>query len=706
MTARTIGSAPPYGRKITRLIATVSMAALVGSVGIAAAADSASASSSSVSSVSAGAQRGVKVAAAAKSVGIPRTAMAEASIDKWKLAPAQNVAEVGPVVGSAKSGSIALGIDAPVITKTRTAATTKATVAPGTTYAFSAYVRVASRTLKWVPASFKINKKTIPLTKIDARWKRVTGTYKTGSSETSVNIAVNLQKAVRGFAVDHITLAPTAGSAKGVNVVPNGSFEGVGVKRGIVSTSLIATTKTAAVAVALPKGKITWEAHRGNKRVAKGSATSKAEITALPLTGVPQGYYTLTVRSSDKKTMKTKIAVLDSPNPWITQDSRYGVGLHVEKPIYAEAARHTRALGLSGARNDIYWYLVEKKKGSFDFSDYAAPLDKLNAQGVGVLGILGYGSGFYGNAYAPKSKTALKAYGKYAGAVAKRFNLAGVEVYNEFNHKPKNKSGCVTAKCYAPILKQANASVGKVKPKLPVIAGATARYDAKWFDDLWKKQGGLKQADAVSFHPYEVTGKPEALTGILSKARQSMKKNGKTTKPIWITELGTSSRTGNRTTTEQASVLVRSSVTAFAGGVKKFYWYDLINDGPSAKDHESNFGLYSHPQKGIAALAPKQGAFSQALTITQLGGRGFRATEKAGTGVVSQAFGSKSDTVRVVWSAKGKKTASIKTKTPVVVVNFDGTSRKVKPKNGVVKVSVTTNPVFVRSGKATAGVTR
>ncbi|RYF54542.1 MAG: hypothetical protein EOO27_23425 [Comamonadaceae bacterium] len=467
-------------------------------------------------------------------------------------------------------------------------------------------------------------------------------------------------------------------------------------------------TKTAAVAVVMPAGKITWQAFRGAKRVAKGTVTKKGAITALPLKGVTQGYYTLKVTASDKKTVKTSLAVVDSPNPWLYQDSRYGVGLHVENyPLYADAARYSRALGLSSARNDVRWVHSEKKKGVYDFSVYEAPFEKLQAQGIGVLGIVDYGNSIYGasNKHAPSTKAGIAAYGKYAAAIAKRFDLVGLEVFNEFNWADHNKSKCRTAKCYLGLVKSVDKAVGKVDPRLPIVVGATAKYPAQWFDDLWKR-GGLAHADAVSFHPYEITGHPEDVKAIVKKSRTSMKKFGKTTKPVWLTELGTSSAKGNRTPTEQASVLVRASTAAFAGGAKKFYWYNLINNGKNAKAHYDNFGMYSYPAKGVSALAPKPAGFAQALTVTQLGGRAFRASENLGAGVVAHSFGSKSNSVRVVWAPKGKKTATIKTKSAVVLVGFDGTKKTLKPKKGVVKFAVTTNPVFVRSGSATAGVTK
>jgi len=692
-------------RRLNRGLALLALAGLVAGCSVVASPQSSSALTTATAASSALAVP-TAAAKAVKTVALPRTARAAGVIDKWTLAGPEVIAEVGPEVGSAKSGTVALGIDAPVVTSAKTAAWSKATVTPKTQYTFEAYVRVASKSEKTVPASFKLGSKIVKLPKLNAAWKKVTGTYTTGASETSVNIAVRVSKAVRGLSVDAVKLYATKDKTK-KSVAPNGSFERVTVERGIANTSLVMTTPTAALAIALPAGKTSWEVLRGSKRVAKGTVTMKGVLTAIPLKGVGQGYYTVKVTAKDKKTVKTKIAVVDSPNPWIYQDARYGVGLHVEHALYADAARYTRALGLSGARNDVLWKYTETERGQYDFSLYDAAFAKLAAQGLGVLGIATYGNPVYGtaNEHAPVTKEAIAAYGAYAAAVAKRFPLSGLEVFNEFNWPDHNKSKCRTAKCYLALVKSVDSAVAKVKPKLPIVVGSTAKYPASWFKDLWTG-GAMKYTDAASFHPYEITGKPEDLAAIMKKALASMKKYGKKTKPVWITELGTSSATGNRTQAEQASILVRTSITAFANGASKFYWYDLINDGASAKEHFHNFGLYSYPAKGVAAVAPKQAGFNQALTIAQLGGRSFRASEKLGSGVVAQAFGSKSNSVSVVWAPKGTKTATIKTTKPVVVVSFDGTTKTMKPKKGVVKIKVTKNPVFVRSGSATAGVTK
>ena len=647
-------------------------------------------------------------AATASSVRLPRSARAAATIDNWKTAPAGVIADVGPEVGGVKSGSVALSVDAPVLSKTRSAAWTTVSLVPGQKYTFEAHVRLQSTSSKTVGAYFRVGTTVVKLPKLNATWKRVTGTFTAGAGDTSTKVVLRVSRAVRGLSVDAVKLAATSGDTKGRNVVRNGSFENVTATRGIVNTSLVMTTPTAAVAVALPAGKTTWEVTRSGKRVLRKSVNVSRQLSALGLGGVSQGMYTLTVTASNKKVYKTTIAIVDSPTPWISQDARFGVGLHVEnQPLYSEAGRLARALGLTGVRNDIRWSMNEKKKGVYDFRVYDAPLRDLRAHGLKVLGIIDYGNAVYGsaNAHAPTTKAGIAAYAKYAATVAKRYPLTALEVFNEFNWPDHNKSKCRTSTCYLKLVKAVDKAVGKVKPKLPIVVGATAKYQPAWFNNLWKK-GAIAHTDVMSFHPYEITGKPEGIGDLVRQARASMKTHGGKTKPIWITELGTSAALGNRTATEQASVLLRSSTTALASGAKKFYWYDLINEGPRRSEHMHNFGLYSYPKKGIAAVAPKRSGFVQALTIAQLGGRSFRSSENLGSGVVSQGFGTSGNLVRVVWSPKGTKTATIRTTKSVVVVKMDGSKSRLTPKNGVVKLTVTKNPVFIRSGSAAAGVTK
>ncbi|RYF54543.1 MAG: hypothetical protein EOO27_23430, partial [Comamonadaceae bacterium] len=217
---------------------------------------------------------------------LPRTARAVARIDEWSVAARGVLAEVGPEVGKAKSGSVSLGVDAPVVTKTRSAAATRVRVVPGQTYAFEAYARVMSKKLTAVGAHFALGDTAIPLPALNADWRKVSGTFVAGENETSAKLVLRVSRAVRGLSIDAVKLTATSGETAGQNVVPNPSFENVTAKRGIVSSSLVVTTPTAAIAVSLPPGRSAWAVYRDGKRIKRTSVTVTRQLSSFPLTGV------------------------------------------------------------------------------------------------------------------------------------------------------------------------------------------------------------------------------------------------------------------------------------------------------------------------------------------------------------------------------------------------------------------------------------
>ena len=112
------------------------------------------------------------------------------------------------------------------------------------------------------------------------------------------------------------------------------------------------------------------------------------------------------------------------------------------------------------------------------------------------------------------------------------------------------------------------------------------------------------------------------------------------------------------------------------------------------------------PPRRSPPSRPRCAGFTQALTITQLGNRNHRGAQKLGTGVTSHAFGSTNDSVSVVWSPKGTKTATLKTTKFGRPREVRRNEEDTQAEEGLVKFSVTKNPVFLRIGNAAAGVTR
>ena len=627
-------------------------------------------------------------------VAAPRSVATAGEFSSWKAAPMTKIARVVPQVGQAADGAVAAYIDAPVVDGKVAALAVDAKVVAGDSYTFSAQARSLTPLPASVAASLDVGGQRIPLPELSAAWSTVTGTFVAPNGADDATVRLILEGPVSGLGLDQVSLVGTDGK----NVIPNPSFENVGGDDTIINRSLILPASNPMLAVRAPAGDVSWTAKDvGGDVAAKGVTTVSHALDAVPLTGLKEGYYTVSVKTG-AGTVSTQLGVVDYDGPTIAADARFGVGLHVEDDIYRDAADLTSSLGIGLARNDVLWRWNETTKGKYDWEKhYVNGFDRLHAQGVHLLGIVNYGNELYGNGKVPETPAAVAAYGRYAAAIADRFDLVGLEVFNEFNHTRFNKTACGTKpSCYMPLLKSMHSAVEKVDPDLPIIAGSTARYDAPWFDGLWRA-GGLAYSDAISFHPYEVSGKPESLAGVIGEANRSMKDNGKTTRPIWITELGSSSKTGGRTVSAQADYFVRTSMTALASGAEKFFWYDLINDSRDPAKHEGNFGMYYQKAKGVAALPPKPVGYAAAVMISRIGGRDLAASESAGKGTYSVRFGDEKDAVRVVWAPKGKAEMKIPSSAPVTVTTMTGATRTVEPVDGVATIPVGVRPQFVQS---------
>ena len=347
----------------------------------------------------------------------------------------------------------------------------------------------------------------------------------------------------------------------------------------------------------------------------------------------------------------------------------------------------------------MLWEQNERTPGVYEFSGhYTSEFDKMHAHGIGLLGIVNYGNPLYDGGNPPSSPGAVEAYGNYAAAIAQRFDVVGLEVFNEFNHERFNTGGCGTAPtCYFPLVQSVQA---KVDDSIPVIAGSTANYDAEWFRRLWAETDTLAHADAMSFHPYNPSyyQQPENLTGAFADARENMQAGAGGELPIWLTEFGWT--TGNelgqaRSLDAQAQNLVAAEAVSLANGVEKYYWYDLIDDSTDGNNHEGNFGMFYQEASSVATAAPKPAAFAQALFIDQLGGREATARDDIGSGNHSYLFGEESDGVRVAWTLNGQASAEYEASGPITMTDMSGAVTTLEPENGTVTVPLTGSAVFL-----------
>lgn len=629
---------------------------------------------------------------------VPVTNVARASIEGWTLADRAVVAAVLPEVGDAASGSVSLRVDAPAEDADIVAATTAVALAPDTDYTLTLSARLLTEKKTESSVRLAVAGQSFELPELDADWDTLEFPFTTPADQAAASqLDIVLGGAVRGFGIDEVSITARAGA----ELVPNGSFEAVQTPQGIVNDSLIMTGKSAVLAVSLAEGAVQWTAtsSAGGDPITGQSAVS-GPLAALPLSGLTQGHYAVAVTDSAGRRIETNVAVIETESFYVAQDPRFGVSAHVEKEPFIGTGTMASALGFSEVRNDISWERNEKTRGQYVWDEnYVREFSRMHANEVKLLGVVGYGNRLYGTRRAPSGDESIQAYGAYAKAVADRFDMVGLEVLNEFNHRETDVPCGKAPSCYVPIAQSARDHVSSAHPDLPIVTGSTALYDRDWFVGFWQA-GGMATTDAVSYHPYEswINRNADLIAGTVQQSYADMKEFAGGTRPVWVTEMGFPTHHDGVSVLAQGDMMVRNEALAFANGVEKYFWYDLVNDSPDPAAGEANFGLYENgPRDGVVAKAPKPGAFAQALMITQLRDKAFAKDESDDASTVA-VFGAKGQETRIAWSKQGDVQRSFASSAPLAVTDMSGRTQQVEPVDGQVTLTLGSSPVFISEG--------
>lgn len=628
---------------------------------------------------------------------VPITNVARASVDGWTLADRTVVGTVLPEVGDAAQGAVSLRVDAPADDADIIAASAPVALAPSTDYTLSVSVRVLAEEKVESGVRLTAAGQTFTLPELDAEWETIEFPFTSAADQAAAStFDVVLSGTVRGFGIDDVSITAEGSD----NLVPNGSFEAVQTPAGIVNDSLIMTDESAVLAVSLAEGAVQWSATStaGGDPIT-GESASTGPLSALPLTGVPQGHYAVAVNDSSGRQIQTDVAVIDADGFSVTQDGRFGVGAHVEKEAFVGTGSLAAAIGFAEVRNDISWERNEKVAGQYAWDEnYVREFSRMHANDVKLLGLVVYGNRLYGARKAPGNETSIQAYGAYARAVADRFDLVGLEVLNEFNHRENDTSCGQAPACYVPIAQSVRDHVSTTYPDLPIVTGSTALYDRDWFVGFWQA-GGIGVTDAASYHPYEswINRDADLIAGTVQQSYADMQEFAGETRPVWVTEMGFPTHYDGVSLLEQGQMMVRNQALAFANGVEKYFWYDLVNDTPDLAAGEANFGLYENaPRENVVALAPKPGAFAQALMITQLLEKPFVTDESDETSSV-EVFGSPDEETRIAWAKQGEVQRIFASEQPLTVTDMSGHTQTVEPVDGEVTLTLGSSPVFITS---------
>jgi len=625
---------------------------------------------------------------------------AAATFDGWAIADNGDLGTTFTVSGdSVTDGFAALRIDsssAPASSYSNLIQSVPAT--PGTQYTVTAWTASPDMSVSAVaPALFlgddlqKFDFPSKSTTPAESSW-----TYTTGETQTSIPIALSSQGPIAGFVLDQLSISADGGTT---NLVSNNSFEAYSSPNFIAGPSLVLTSATSTINVNWFTRSIDWSVYaQDGTEVSSGSQLTAGGVGALPLGELPQGYYNLEVNAVGVASppITTSFMVLTAHGTdELTSDDRFGVAGHIHETFNAGSESVAAQIGIKGVRTDARWTVVEQEKGVYNFpQEYATPFDAFKNAGITLLPLSNGKNKFYDRGRLPHSPEGIQAYADYTAAMVDHYDATAVEVHNELNQVRFNDGNCgITADCYMPLLTATYNAVKAVSPSTLIVGPANANQDDPYLTELYRL-GGLNYLDVVSYHPYPA--QPEALEADIIQAVNRIKEfNNGVAKPIWLTEFGwTASTSGAVSEQTQANYLIRSETIAFANGVEKAYWYDLVNDETDPANHEGNFGLFRQVSESVRAFEPKPAAMAQAVLIRKIAGKEFVSNESLDASVHAYLYGSGDSGTRILWSTS-PATVQFASDVALTVTAGSGTVRTEEPVAGVVTLTLSEEPIFV-----------
>lgn len=351
-------------------------------------------------------------------------------------------------------------------------------------------------------------------------------------------------------------------------------------------------------------------------------------------------------------------------------------------------------LGVHEIRWDFRWEIAEPKKGEFNWQAIDTAVSEMNAHGIRMLALLGYGVPWASQQGAAKGDAMYppddpQDFANFAGAVAKHVGPAvqHYEVWNEQNAgyrfwkgTPDGIAGDPVA--YAKLAHLAADAVHAANPQALVTFGGLFYISQvipgaeKFLAASLAADPSLATAlDGVSWHPYALyppmnppefanaPGAPVPQIPVDQTAVNMQKvyaQGGAKAKALWITELGWPSAPAAQPTAalsewQVARFLARSWVLAASQGTQLLCWYTLTDGDPAGNGvlWEKYFGLYHFDPDPLDAAppVPKPAALVHARLAKLLTGMGFLADERGrSTAPYQFAFG-RADGSRQVYLA-------------------------------------------------------
>ncbi len=358
--------------------------------------------------------------------------------------------------------------------------------------------------------------------------------------------------------------------------------------------------------------------------------------------------------------------------PALAAGNPFGVNLHLERFSEEQKVLQLalcRATGAKSVRLGFAWGMVEPQKGEWQWDRTDRDLELAQEAGYDVLGLLGYsvvwasardprhaeGGGGW-SMYPPDS---MDDWGEYVERVVARYKgrVGHWEVWNEPDNYGfmKGVKGAEHYSVYTDMQRVAYERAKRADPECLVTTGGFALggdYDPEFVPECLKLGMG-QHFDIFNFHSY---WQSQWVEDNVRKVKGWLADAGATDKPLWITEIGASVRTGEDWigpyTHEQIADFVPKAVaTALGLGAERLFWYQGFTEGAGVVPlGESEFSLnvtdgptpaahaYARMAQLLAECEPA-GPPEAPLNVTEGRAKGYRFATPEGEVAVLWAIG-------------------------------------------------------------------
>lgn len=386
-------------------------------------------------------------------------------------------------------------------------------------------------------------------------------------------------------------------------------------------------------------------------------------------------------------------------------DTRFGLNSFITSRFdwldWERPRQATQDLGVSWLREEFTWKYLEPEQGNWNFEFTDRSIQYADQTGAQIMGLLDYSAPWATavphDPHADKYMPDLTLWRTYVRTVVDRYadQVDAWQVWNEPNISIFFKPNPDPA-AYAQLLAIASEEIRSHDPDAQIVIAGTSRVDMGFLDGVMA-QGAGDDFDILAFHPYPVSfaAAPEQM-GYVTDMRNAQAMAQKYNKPVWITEIGWPNHEGGPVSDQlQAAYLVRTMLLGYPyDQIKKYFWYDLRDDGDNARYHEHRFGLMTRD------FAPKPAYTAYHQAIRQLNQAQYLETQSDGQdGLYDMVFERGDEIVRVVWRMGETRMYSMEASRDVRVLDMYGDAERYRRDDERIFVDIGESPLYIISPK-------